>query len=242
MQFPSLALSFILSVVLVGCSTVTAVQHTKLDVQTKMSSTVFLEPVSPEEKTIYVQVRNTTDNPDFNIEKNVVQALRTRGYLVTNDPKKANYMLQANVLSAGAIDKRSRDQMMMEGFGSAAIGGAVGAGIGALASGHTDALIGGAIAGAVLGTALNATVKDVSYSVITDVQISQRVKNQITAKTNTSLAQGTNSTTTSTSTQKTDWERYQTRVVSTANKANLKLEEATPALVDGLSMAVAGIF
>lgn len=236
-------ISFVLSIcVLTGCATATAIQKTKLDVDTKMSSSIFLEPAAPEEKTIYVQVRNTSDNPSFNIENNVIQALRARGYLVTNDPKKANYMLQANVLSAGQIDKRTRDQLMSEGFGSAAIGGAVGAGIGALASGHSDALIGGALAGAAIGTILNASFKEVTYSVITDVQVSQRVNKAITSKTTTTLAQGDSSKVSSSSTQSSEWERYQTRVVSTANKANLKVEEATPALVDGMSMAVAGIF
>lgn len=230
------------SLILAGCATATAVQRTNLDVETKMSSSIFLEPVAPEEKTIYVQVRNTSDKPAFNIENNVIQALRMRGYLVTNDPKNANYMLQANVLSAGEIDKRTRDQLMAEGFGSAAIGGAVGAGIGALASGHSDALIGGALAGAAVGTILNASFKDVSYTVITDVQVSQRVKKAVTSRTTRNLKQGDNQTVPNTVTKTSDWERFQTRVVSTANKTNLKWEQASPQLVDGLSMSLAGIF
>jgi outer membrane lipoprotein SlyB len=234
----TLAAAFILT----GCATATAVQKTNLEVETKMSSSIFLEPVEPEAKTIYVQVRNTSDQPSFNIENNVIQALRARGYLVTNDPKRANYMLQANVLSVGETNKRTRDQLMTEGFGSAAIGGVVGAGIGALSSGHNDALIGGALAGAALGTILNASFKDVTYSVVTDVQVSQRLNKAITSKTTTTLNQGDSSKVASSVTQSSEWDRYQTRVVSTANKANLKLEDAMPQLVDGLSLAVAGIF
>lgn len=235
-------MTFFSAIILAGCATATAVQKTNLDVETKMSSSIFLEPSAPEDKTIYVQVRNTSDNPAFNIENNIVQALRARGYLVTNDPSKANYMLQANILSVGETNKRTRDQLMTEGFGSAAIGGAVGAGIGALASGHSDALIGGALAGAALGTILNASFKDVTYSVVTDVQVSQRMNKGVTSKTTTTLAQGDSSKVSSSVTKKSEWDRYQTRVVSTANKANLKIEEATPQLVDGLSLAVAGIF
>lgn len=235
-------LALLSSLVLASCATSAAVQRTNLDVETKMSSSIFLEPAEPEAKTIYVQVRNTSDKPAFNIENNVVQALRSRGYLVTNDPNKANYMLQANVLSAGEIDKRTRDQLMTEGFGSAAIGGAVGLGIGALASGHSDALIGGALAGAALGSILNASFKDTTYSVVTDVQVSQRMNKAITSRTTRNLKQGDNQTVPNTVTKTSDWERFQTRVVSTANKANLKWEEASPQLVDGLSMSLAGMF
>ncbi|TLS68729.1 hypothetical protein FEF65_03265 [Mariprofundus erugo] len=45
-----------------GCAaTQTAISKRNLDVQTKMSSTVFLDPVAPEKMTIFVQVRNTSD-------------------------------------------------------------------------------------------------------------------------------------------------------------------------------------
>jgi hypothetical protein len=227
----------------VGCAgPTTAIQKRNLDVENKMSSTIFLEPSSPEERTIYVQVRNTSDNSAFNIENNIVQALRSKGYLVTNDPKKANYMLQANVLSVGQIDKATREQMSEQGFGGALGGGLVGGGIGALASGHSDAIILGGIAGAAIGTVLNSSFQDVTYSVITDVQVSERIKNKVTSRTTSTLNQGSSSQTKSTVTKTSEWERYQTRVVSTANKSNLKLEEATPALVDGVSAAVAGIF
>lgn len=214
------ALTLISSFILASCASVVAVQKTNLDVETKMSSSIFLEPASPDEKTIYVQVRNTSDNPDFNIEPKVVAALKLRGYTVTDDPKHANYMLQANVLSVTETNKRSRDQLMAEGFGSAAIGGAIGAGIGALASGHNDALIGGALAGAALGTIANASFKEMSYSVITDVQVSQRLNKKPSSK----------------------WDRHEARVMSTASKANLKIEQATPELVNGLSQSLAGIF
>jgi hypothetical protein len=237
-----LAFVALASFVLSGCATNVALQKTNLDVETKMSSTVFLEPAAPEDKTVYVQVRNTSDQAAFNIEPNIVEALRTRGYTVTNDPKKANYMLQANILSAGEIDKRTRDQLMADGFGSAATGAVIGTGLGALTSGQTNAMIVGGLAGAAVGTVLNAAFKDVTYSVITDVQVSERTKHAVTSKATSNLAQGNSSRVSTTSTRETDWERYQTRVVSTANKMNLTWDQASPELVKGLSMSLAGMF
>ena len=45
-----------------GCAaTRTLIEKRKLTVETKMSETIFLEPVSPEERVVYVDVKNTTD-------------------------------------------------------------------------------------------------------------------------------------------------------------------------------------
>jgi hypothetical protein len=44
--------------VLSGCAAVhTSIAKKDLDVQTKMSDTVFLDPVGPDKKTIFVQIR-----------------------------------------------------------------------------------------------------------------------------------------------------------------------------------------
>ena len=69
-----------------------------LDVQTKMSDTVFLDPVGPDKKTIFVQIRNTSDR-SFDIEGAIVSALVARGYRVTQDPDAAHFRLLGNVLS-----------------------------------------------------------------------------------------------------------------------------------------------
>jgi hypothetical protein len=39
-----------------------------------------------------------------------------------------------------------------------------------------------------------------------------------------------------------DWKTYHTRIVSTANQANLEFEEALPALENGLIRLLAGMF
>ena len=38
----------------------TSVAKRELDVQTRMSQTVYLDPVEPEQRTIFVDIRNTT--------------------------------------------------------------------------------------------------------------------------------------------------------------------------------------
>jgi Enterobacterial TraT complement resistance protein len=67
-------------VILSGCAAVhTSIAKKDLDVQTKMSDTVFLDPVGPDKKIVFVQIRNASDKP-FDIEGPVVTAIAARGY------------------------------------------------------------------------------------------------------------------------------------------------------------------
>jgi hypothetical protein len=55
-------------VVLSGCAAVhTSIAKKDLDVQTKMSDTIFLDPVGLDKRIIFVDIRNTSDKSNFNI-------------------------------------------------------------------------------------------------------------------------------------------------------------------------------
>ena len=103
---PGMAGLLALALALSGCAAgTTAIAKRNLDVQTKMSDTVFLDPVPPDERTVYVDVRNTSDKPDFDIGPQIRSAVAARGYRVVDDPRTAHFVLQANVLQAG--DRKS---------------------------------------------------------------------------------------------------------------------------------------
>lgn len=232
-------------VFLASCAgTSTAIAKRELKTSNKMSASIFLDPVPLEERTVLVQVRNTSDVSAFDIENQVISKLRAKGYQVTDEPAKAHYMLQANVLSVGQMDPESRQEVIDRGFGGGITGAAIGAGTGVLVSGHRDAVVGGALLGTLLGTAIDSSIKDVTYGVVTDVQISERLTRGQTTQTHTrsELKNGTASKQTITRSNSGEWMRYQTRIVSTANQANLKLDRATPALAEGMSKSIAGIF
>ena len=55
------------------------------------------------------------------------------------------------------------------------------------------------------------------------------------------LNQGTSGSTQQVSNEVTQRKKYQTRIVSTANKLNLKFEDAVPELEEGLTLSIAGI-
>lgn len=67
-----------ISLVISGCgAAATAIEKRDLVVQTKMSDSIFLEPVSPQKQIVYVKVRNTTDK-DIEIEEQIKEHLNQK--------------------------------------------------------------------------------------------------------------------------------------------------------------------
>lgn len=233
---------------LIGCSaTHTAINKRKLDVQTKMSATVFLEPVTPDKKTMFLQVRNTSAKSELDLESNIATALEAKGYTLVQNPEHAHYVLQTNILQVGRSDLRAAEHALSQGFGSAVGGAIAGAAVGSLAGHHgheKKGMVLGGLVGAAVATVTDAMVEDVVYSVIADIQISERVGStvKVKEKTRSKLKQGISGTREVVSTEMVSWQRHQTRVVSTANKVNLKFEKAAPDLMLGLTRSIVGIF
>lgn len=84
-------------------------------------------------------------------------------------------------------------------------------------------------------------VEDINYTMVTDLQISERSKATVTTDNIAALKQGTSGVKVQTSTEQGNRAKYQTRVVSNANKVNLKFEEAKPVLEAQLAKSIAGI-
>jgi outer membrane lipoprotein SlyB len=228
---------------LASCAaTGTMIEHRTLDTQTKLSKTIFLDPVDSREKTIFIVVKNTS-NENIDINRPLEDALRAHGYRVVKSPVDAHYLLQANILSIGKMSIAASQTALGGGYGSALAGGVVGASLGHL-SGESGAMLAGGLAGGLVGLAADSLVKDVNYSMITDVQISERVGRGVTINEqyNASLGNGSSSTTHQTSSRKSQYQRYRTRVVSNADKVNLSFAVARPALEQGLVKTLAGIF
>lgn len=228
-------------VTLSACTaTHTAINKRNLNVQTKMSETIFLTPASPANKTVFVQIKNTSDK-EIELNSEVASAIAKKGYKVVEDPSQANYWVQANILQVGQVDLRAADQALSQGYGSSLDGAITGGLIGVAANNNTSSMIVGGLLGAGISTVGNALVKDVSYSIITDIQISEKTNATVDQKTQSNLKQGTNGNVEIKALEKTNWKRYQTRILSTANKVNLKFEEAAPELIAGLSRSISGL-
>ncbi|MCR9192819.1 MAG: complement resistance protein TraT [Gammaproteobacteria bacterium] len=215
-----------------GCAaTQTAIEHRNLDTKTNVSKTIFLDPVPQRDKTIYLSAKNTSDE-DMDISQRLAAAFREKGYKVTNNPENAHYLLQTNILKVGKMSKSASKDALGGGYGSALAGGAAGAAIGALAN-NSDAMIAGGVAGGLVGMAADAMVRDVNYTLVTDVQISERVGRGGRVS-DPKMQQA--------SRKNGGYERYQTRVVSNADRVNLAFKDARPALESSLVKVLTGIF
>lgn len=229
--------------VITGCAaTQTAIEHGHLETTTKLSETVFLNPVSDGQKTVFVSVKNTSDQ-EINIEPALKSSFKAHGYKVVNSPNGAHYLLQANVLKVGKMSVAASQSALGGGFGSALAGGAAGLALGSLTH-NSNAMIGGGIAGGLVGLAADSLVKDVNFTMITDVQISEKVAGgmKVREEHRASLRQGSSSSLNQVSTTDSQYQRYRVRVVSNADKVNLAFKDAVPALKAGLVKELVGIF
>ncbi|TMO60653.1 complement resistance protein TraT [Pseudoalteromonas aurantia] len=224
---------------LVGCNAMhTAVKKRDLRVQTKMSDSVFLDPVSQEKRTVFLQLRNTSDKQGLVIETEIKTALSAKGYEIVHDPDNAHFWIQANILKAGITTADENKGILSQGYGGALAGAVVGAQFGS-GNGQGAATLLGAAAGFVA----DSLIEDVYFNIVTDLQVSERAKSGVKIQENNQakLKQGNSGYKSVTSNEITDRKKYQTRIVSTANKVNLKFAEAEPQLIRGLVNSISGL-
>ena len=204
-----------------------------------MSETIWLEPSN--NKTVYLQIKNTSDKDMSGLQAKIASAVTSKGYQVVSNPDTAGYWIQANVLKADKMDLRESQGWLSRGYEGAVTGAALGAGITAYNSSSAGATLGVGLAAGLVGMAADAMVEDVNYTMITDVQIAERTKTQVQTDNVAVLRQGTPGAKVQTSTETGNQHKYQTRVVSNANKVNLKFPEAQPVLEDQLAKSIANI-
>ena len=207
-----------------GCSALkTSVSKAELQVQTQMSSSIFLEPRPPEERIVFVDIRSTTDKGGFAIGPAVKKAIQSHGYTLTEDPDEAFYRLQVNVLKVGLMSGKDTQQALVDGFGGTVAASLIGAAIGLAVGDSGDAAAVGAAIGAGVGIlgelASSAVVRDETYTAVADIQISERAPEA-----------------------EDIWDKYRTRVVGKANQANIDQKQAFAALTTGMATSISGIF
>ena len=223
---------------LYGCAATQVVLEKKdLDVQTQMSDTIFLDPVSPGKRTVFVQVRNTSDKQELNIVDSINSRVESKGYTLQEDPDAAHYLLQVNILQAGKTDPAAAERALNSGYGTVVAGATAGYVMG---GDGTSAVVGGFLGGAAELVA-NSLIKDVTYSLITDIQLSEKVKGSVYSDSTHNLKQGNSGSSVVDYSEVSDRKKYQTRVVSTANKVNLEFEDALPELEKGLYNTISGL-
>ncbi|WDE07948.1 complement resistance protein TraT [Thalassomonas viridans] len=232
-----------------GCAAVhdaiqTVVAKTNLNVETKMSETIFLDPVPKEQRTVFIELRNTSDKPGLNIKPAVLKAIKNKGYKVIDNPDDAHYWIQANIRQAGPSDPETAKKMLLLGYEEEPAGT-----VGAKAEADTkdetqeaeedSRFSDDEIAAFNL---INDTF-NTFFSITTDLIISEKAKKdaEISERSKIEVKQKVAGDKTIVIKEKTDRKKYQTRIVSTASQMNLQFDEAQPALISGLSHTLSNL-
>lgn len=250
-KIAALLLAGTLAASLGGCAaTSVALSKKDLDVQARTSTAVFVDPVGASDRTIYLDVRSGV--PEFDrvqFRQFVAQQFANNGggYRIVDDPDSAHFQMLVYVLNLEKASPNAAQAALQQGYvggGETFAGSAAGAVIGSN-SGNTW---GGAVAGGILasGASLvaNSLVKDVTYMLVADISIRERVADGVFVRRDTQLdnqVADAGSSRQSVS-EVSDRKDYRTRIVTTANKANLELEEAQSQMFERTAYAMAGFF
>jgi hypothetical protein len=233
---------------LFGCAAIhTSIAKRKLDVQTKTSTAVFVDPVKREFRTVYIDVRSGVMEFDRRAFKRSVLdefKVNDNGYRVTDDPDAAQYHMTVVVLTLEKASPTAAELALKKGYVGGRGGGMVaGAAIGARNSGGKG-MVTGAILGGVGETMANAFVQDVTYLLVADVQIKEKTRKGVLVRKDTKISAKVSDAGTSTQrvSEASNRKEYRTRIVTTANKSNLELEEAQELMFKKTAYAMSGFF
>ena len=233
-------------VFLSGCAAIhTSIAKRNLDVQTKVSTAVFVDPVKRSKRTVYVDIRSSVmefDRREF--KKAVVESFANNdnGYRLTDDPDKAQYHMNVFVLKLEKASPTAAEAALKSGYVGNSTGNAVVAGA-MLGGGRGDAGK-GAILGGLGATIADAFVQDVTYMLVADVQIKEKTRKGVYVRKDTKI--DTKVSDSGGSTQRvsevSNRKEYRTRIVTTANKSNLELAEAQPLMFKKTAYAMSSFF
>ena len=229
---------------LASCSAIhTSVAKRDLDVQTKLSTSIFVDPVPADKRKIYLEVRSAVMEFDRNSFRTAIshQLVNSgNGYTLTDNPEHSQYRMSVFVRTLEKTTPEAAASALGAGFQGAGIGAGV-----ALATGGSSG--NAAVAGLAIGlasTVANAFVQDVLYLLVADIQIKERARKGVIVRRDSKINSkiSDDGSTTQTYSEATNLKEYRTRVVTTANKANLELEEAQPLMFDKTAYAMSAFF
>jgi hypothetical protein len=227
-----------------GCAAIhTSIAKKDLDVQTKLSTAIFVDPVAPEKRKLYLEMRSAVMEFDRNAFRSTLTSqIQSSGnsYVLVDDPEEAQYTMSVFVRNLEKASPTAADSYLRTGFEGVAAGSAIGYAVG---NDFGDVALGGVVGG-LAATAANAFVKDVTYLLVADIQIKERASKGVIvrkdSKVDTKISDDGAST--QTYSEVSNKKEYRTRVVTTANQVNLELADAQPLMFEKTAYAMASFF
>lgn len=246
---------------LVAMSLLTGCVTTTLETTATMTQSIFINPVAKEKRIVFLNIKNTSGQ-NINLESKLRMLLEQKGYIITDNPDKATFILSTNVLYC---DKKQENNAV----GAAGVGAGVGAGVAAYNSNSMTAAV---LTTGAIGLAsglIGKLTEDTIYQMQVDINIKQRAKGKVLNSKGTSQGQASvsdgrksgfmnnfagpvrgnktgrlnsNLSGSTAQTYESDYVEHVTMMFVEATKLNLKIEEAIPALEDKMANQIAGLF
>lgn len=251
--YKSISLVFF-SVSILGCAaTQTSLSKKDLDVQTKTSTSIFVDAVPANKRSIFLDIRSGVQEFDRNQFRQFVStqfAANPNGYRLIDNPDQAQFTMVAYVVNLEKASPTAAQAALGQGFiggNSTANSALAGAALGSAVSSRGDATkgaLGGAVALGAVDFVAGNLVKDVTYMLVVDVQIKERTANNAVVRKETDIKTKVSDSGAAYQNvvENVNQKEYRTRIVTTANKVNLKLEEAQPKMFDKTAYALSGFF
>lgn len=204
---PLLALTFFIA----GCATL------ELQTNVKMTKSVFLKPIEKENKTIYISLKNIT-NDNLDILPLLKKNLQDKNYTILENSDNAQYVMMINILFANNLKEA---YAIRNGAALGVTTGIIAAGSGSNTG--SSLLIG---AGVALASGLvSEALEDETYRAVVDVVINEKSING-----NKESIMGE------------EYKEHKTRILAEAVQTNLKLEKALPILTKKVAIQLSNAF
>ena len=168
-----------------------------MELETKISRPVYLSDTNLG-KSVFLQIKNSNQDPTGKMKENIISHLKSKNYTLLDTPENAHYLLQANLVQLGQADFLAAKEALEHGFGADI------SNVDRQAKRKTLALEGENYS---------------TYTVVADIQISEKVNNTIANKEEKEGVE------TFYDIHDIEWNRYTTRVVSSIRSEDLNFEE-----------------
>ena len=233
-----------LASLLISASACTAIYklalYGDLRVDTQLSESIFLDPAPLNQRTVYIQINDSSGSQDLHFGAALKAALEAKGYTISESPQNATYWLQANIKYFGETHPDSIADLRKSSYGSTIEGAVIGGVVGELIGGGDSTFVGAAVGGAA-AFVTDIFLQDISYAAIVDVQISAKTSEKVMVTDKQDVPQGESAISKERSSSIRDRKRYRTRVTSTVTQLNLSREEAAAAIRGSLSGVFSGL-
>lgn len=195
-----------------GCGTLL------LETNVKMTKSVWLKPAEKEKQSIYVSLKNISQE-NLEILPMLKSRLEEKNYVLVENSNGADYILMINILFANNLKEAYAIK------NAAGVGITTGIIAAASSSNTRDSLLIGATAALATGLVTKA-LEDKTYRAVVDVTVEE--KREDAEALSEVMGQG--------------YKTHQTRVLAEAVQTHLKLEEALPVLSDKVATQISNIF